>query len=398
MLRVGLTGGIGSGKSTVARRLEELGAVVVDADAVAREVVREGGPTLAAIAERFGPDLLRPDGSLDRARLAAIVFPDKGALADLDAITGPAIAARVHALRSAVPRERVSVFDMPLLVERGLWRAEHLTLVVAAAVDTRVRRLVTQRGLSEPDARHRIAAQAGDDDRREAADVWIDNEGSPGATLAQVDAVWGERLAPYDAQLRSGARSRRPEWGPVVVDPDPAWPAEGRRLVAKVADAVGDRVVRVDHIGSTSVPGLIAKDVVDLQIGVRSLADADAPDVVADLVARGFVRSEGNDGDTPHGDHPAASWNKRFFGSMDPGRVAHLHVREMGSPGWEFAMLFRDWMRADDTARDAYAAQKRRLLDATSTTSDYVAAKEPWFDTAYGAAYAWARRTGWRPS
>lgn len=398
MLRVGLTGGIGSGKSTVARRLEELGAVVVDADAVAREVVEPGEPTLAAIAARFGGALVRPDGSLDRAALAAIVFPDRAALADLDAITGPAITARVLALRSAVAPDRVSVFDMPLLVERGLWPAEHLTIVVSAAVETRVGRLVTQRGLAEADARHRIAAQASDEERREAADVWIDNEGPPESTFEQVDVLWATRLAPYDANLRTGTRSRRPETGSIVVEPDPAWAGEGRRLVAKLTDALGERAARIDHIGSTSVAGLNAKDVIDLQVGVRSLTDADAAGFVADLLARGFVRSEGDVGDTPHGDHPAASWAKRFFGSMDPGRIAHVHVREVASLGWEFALLFRDWMRADAPARAGYSAEKRRILLGAATTSDYVDAKEPWFDTACAAAWAWARRTGWRPS
>ena len=398
MLRVGLTGGIGSGKSTVARRLEELGAVVVDADAVAREVVEPGEPTLAVIAARFGGALIRPDGTLDRAALAAIVFPDPEALADLDAITGPAISTRVQTLRSAVSPDRVNVFDMPLLVERGLWPAEHLAIVVSAAVETRVGRLVTQRGLAEADARHRIAAQASDEQRREAADVWIDNEGSPESTLEQVDAVWAVRLAPYDANLRTGTRSRRPESGSIVVDPDPDWAAEGRRLVAKLVETLGDTVARVDHIGSTSVPDLIAKDVIDLQIGLGFLTDADAPEFVADLLARGFVRTEGNAGDTPHGGHPVTSWAKRFFGSMDPGRVAHVHVREVGSPGWEFALLFRDWMRADGAAREAYAAEKQRILAQVTTTSDYVVAKEPWFDAAYAAAWAWARRTGWRPS
>ena len=100
--------------------------------------------------------------------------------------------------------------------------------------------------------------------------------------------------------------------------------------------------------------------------------------------------------DTPHGEHPASSWAKRFFGSMDPGRMAHLHVREVGSPGWEFALLFRDWMRAEPAAREAYAAEKRRILVDASTTSDYAESKEPWFDTAYAAAWQWARATGWR--
>jgi dephospho-CoA kinase len=137
---VGLTGGIGSGKSTVARRFAELGAVVIDADQVAREVVEPGEPTLARIRDRFGAQVISADGSLDRAGLAALAFPDPEALAALNAITGPAILERVAELRAKVPNDRVSVFDMPLLVERRLWVHEHLTIVVDVDVETRVKR------------------------------------------------------------------------------------------------------------------------------------------------------------------------------------------------------------------------------------------------------------------
>ena len=126
MLRVGLTGGIGSGKSTVAALLRELGAAVTDADAVAREVVQSGQPALGAIAAEFGRGVIRPDGSLDRAALAAIVFPDPQRLQALEAITGPAIAARVASLRGAVPPALVDVYDMPWLVEKGLLSLIHI--------------------------------------------------------------------------------------------------------------------------------------------------------------------------------------------------------------------------------------------------------------------------------
>lgn len=398
MLTVGLTGGIGSGKSTVAAELERLGAAVVDADVVAREVVEPGTPTLDAIASRFGPRVLRDDGSLDRAGLAAMVFPDPAALADLNAITGPAITARVGERRRALPDDRVSVFDMPLLVERRLWPKEHLTIVVGADVETRVRRLVEQRGLGEEDARHRIAAQATDAQRRAAADVWVDNDGSREQTLAQVDALWRDRLVPYDENLRTGRRSQQPEQG-AVVDPDPGWAADGARLVAKLADALGDNATDVQHIGSTSVPGLLAKDVVDLQVGVRRLADADDPTFVDALRRRGFPRVGDVVSDTPHpGGGDPASWPKRFHASMDPGRVANLHVREHGSPGWLFALQFRDWLRADPGAVADYAAEKRRILAVTDSTTAYVAAKEPWFAVAYPRVTVWAERHGWSPA
>lgn len=398
MLTVGLTGGIGSGKSTVAAQLDALGAAVIDADVVAREVVEPGTSTLAAIAGRFGPQVLRPDASLDRAALAAIVFPDPAALADLNALTGPAISARVEKLRAQVAADRVSVFDMPLLVERRLWPKEHLTVVVAADVETRVRRLVEGRGLTEADARHRIAAQASDAERRAAADVWVDNDGPPEQTQEQVEDLWRTRLLPYDGHLRAGTRSHRPEHG-AVVEPDPTWADQGARLVAKLFDALEDKAVDVDHVGSTSVPGLVAKDVIDLQVGVRRLADADDEGFLQALARRGFVRVDGIAEDNPHpADADPALWSKRFHAGVDPGRVANVHVRQRGSPGWRFALQFRDWLRAEPAARSDYAREKRRVLATTDSTTAYAAAKEPWSDQAYPRVVGWADANGWRPA
>jgi dephospho-CoA kinase len=394
VLDVGLTGGIGSGKSTVAQLLRGLGATVIDADVVAREVVEPGTPTLAAIAERFGNQLIRPDGSLDRAGLAAIVFPDPVALADLDRITGPAIAERVEELRRSADPYTISVYDMPLLVERRLWPREHLTVVVGAAAETRVRRLVDQRGLDAADARHRIARQATDAERRAAADVWVDNDGDLAATEAQVRRLWFDRLVPYNANILTGNRSPRPPLA--VVAPDPSWPAQAARLVARVAQALTRRAVRVDHVGSTSVPGLPAKDVIDLQIGVASLTDADESGFVADLTERGFVRLPELTADAPHtpeGD--PAQWAKRLHVSMDPGRAANVHIREIGSPGWRFALQFRDWLRANPDARHRYASLKQALAAGAPNLAEYAEAKEPWFADAYAQVVDWARRTGW---
>ncbi len=401
MLRVGVTGGIGSGKSTVSRRLAELGAHVVDADAVAREVVEPGQPTLEAIRERFGDAVIRPDGTLDRAGLAAVVFADADALAALDAITGPAIVARVAALRAAAPADAVSVYDMPLLVERGLWVHEHLSVVVEAAEETRVRRLVEQRGLDADDARRRIAAQATDAERRAVADVVLPNDGSPDDLTRAVDALWSERLVPYAANLATGTRARRPDRASdCVVEPRPDWEARAERVVARLAAALADAdvVTEVSHVGSTSVPGLLAKDVIDVQVGVRHLADVERADVRAAFVDAGYVFDHGIHSDTPHPEGADASaWLKQFLGGCDPGNHVHVHVREHRSAGWRFAILFRDWLRHEPAERDAYAAEKRRLLGQHATTSEYVVAKEPWFEGAWHRANAWAERTGWRP-
>jgi dephospho-CoA kinase len=194
MRRIGLTGGIGSGKSTVSALLAERGAVVVDADLIAREVVEPGTPGLAAVVEAFGTDVLAADGSLDRPALAAVVFADPAARRRLDGIVHPLVRARASELEAAAPPGAVVVHDVPLLVETGRAGRFDLVLVVAADVETRVARLV-RRGLTEDDARARIAAQATDEQRRAVADVVLDNSGTPEQLAAQVDRFWRERVA-----------------------------------------------------------------------------------------------------------------------------------------------------------------------------------------------------------
>ncbi|HET8615635.1 MAG TPA: dephospho-CoA kinase [Actinomycetales bacterium] len=198
MLRVGLTGGAGAGKSTVAARLRELGAVVVDADALAREVLEPGTEGLHEVVKAFGSQVLRADGSLDRAALAAVVFADPARRQALEAITHPRIGARTARLLAEAPSDAVVVHDVPLLVEKGMAPAYDLVVVVDAPVEQRVRRLVG-RGLAEPDARARIAAQATTEQRRAVADVWLENDGSADELRVAVDRLWSGRLAPDPA-------------------------------------------------------------------------------------------------------------------------------------------------------------------------------------------------------
>lgn len=305
MLRIGLTGGIGSGKSTVANVLRNLGALVVDADLVAREVVDPGSAARAAIADAFGPGVFREDGSLDRAGLARIVFPDPAQLARLEAITGPAIAARLAELRAAAPAAAIVVHDMPLLVEKRLWPAEHLTVVVGADAQTRLERLVHQRGMPEADTLARMTVQASDAERRAAADVWVDNGGSREATEQEVRRLWEERFVPFNANLLNRIASRTDD---ALVDPDPAWPAQAARLVARIQYALGDRVLTVEHLGPTSEGGR-ARDVIELRADVAGPAAADDAGFVAALATAGFFPLGGG----RHG-----------FGFADPGRAALL--------------------------------------------------------------------------
>jgi dephospho-CoA kinase len=191
---VALTGGIASGKSTIARRLAEHGAVVVDADQLVREVQAPGSPVLAAIAEAFGERMLRPDGSLDRAALGTRVFGDDAAIAQLNAIVHPAVraeSARRFAEAFAADPGAVVVYDVPLLVEARAADPWQLVVVAHAPADVRAQRLVELRGLSPADAAARLASQVPDEARLRIADVVIDTAGSIDDTLRQVDELWG---------------------------------------------------------------------------------------------------------------------------------------------------------------------------------------------------------------
>jgi dephospho-CoA kinase len=394
MLRVGLTGGIGSGKSTVAQRFSSLGAVVIDADLLAREVVAPGSPGMDAIVDRFGEGVLDDAGALNRPALGAIVFADGRSRRDLEGITHPLIARRTAELVAAAPDDAIVVHDVPLLVEKHYGPGYHLVVVVGADVETRVKRLMHTRGMAEADARSRIAAQAADDERREAADVWLENDGDKDVLLAAVDTLWHERLVPFEENVRHGIRAPRTD-ELVLVASDPTWPAQADRLLERLRLAFGDSLVTRDHVGSTAVPGLLAKDVLDLQVGVSSLDDADDPALLERLTAAGFPRPTGEWHDNAKDGN---LWPKRFHGTADPGRTAHIHVREVGSPGWRWALMFRDWMRADTDAAREYEAEKRRIAATGVTVSEYADAKEPWFDSVHQRVEDWAARTGWQPS
>jgi dephospho-CoA kinase len=193
-VNVGLTGGLGAGKSTVADLLAEHGAIVVDSDALAREVVRTGTPGFAAVVARFGPRVVGPDGELDRAELARIVFADRGVLGDLNAIVHPLVRARSAELAGAAPPGAVVVHDVPLLAENGLADQFDAVVVVEADREIRLARLAA-RGLARADAEVRMAAQATDEQRRAIADEIVRNDSDRNALAHQVAALWA-RLKP----------------------------------------------------------------------------------------------------------------------------------------------------------------------------------------------------------
>lgn len=192
MLKVGLTGGIGAGKSEVSRLLAGYGAVLIDADRIAREVVEPGTPGLAAVVEAFGPGILTNEGALDRPGLGAIVFADAERLATLNAIVHPLVGARSAELERTAGAGSVVVHDVPLLTENGLAPLYDLVVVVDASPETQLDRLVRLRGMTRSDARARMAAQASREERRAVADLIIDNDGPLEALEPQVRSLWSQ--------------------------------------------------------------------------------------------------------------------------------------------------------------------------------------------------------------
>ena len=201
MLLVGLTGGIGSGKSTVACMLEERGAIVLDADELAHRVIAPGTPGHEKVVERFGPNVLAPGGDVDREALASIVFADAAARRDLEAIVHPEVR-RMFAEEAERYRDtdKVVVLSAPLIVETGMYSVFEVLMIVSTRIETQVERLVRERGMSEESVRARIAAQLPLEAAAEVADVIVDNEGTLEELEGQVDRVWGDLQA----------RARRP--------------------------------------------------------------------------------------------------------------------------------------------------------------------------------------------
>lgn len=383
----------------VATRLRERGAILVDADALAREVVEPGTAGLRRIVAEFGADMLDDGGRLDRARLGTVVFGDPGRLAALNAIVHPLVRARSAEIVAGAAEGSVVVQDIPLLVETGQGSAFHLVLVVDAPEEVRVRRMVELRGMTETDARSRLAVQASRDERLAVADVVLDNSGRREDVLAHVDRLWEDRLVPFARNLAAGVRAVRSS-GPVQEPYRDSWPREASRLCDRIRGAAPEDILGVDHIGSTSVPGLAAKDVIDIQVTVADLAAADRIGHL--LSAAGFPGVPGANRDTPKPpDLDPARWQKRFHANADPGRDVNVHVRAAGSAGWRYALMFRDWLRADPGATALYAAHKNTLAGrfaGDGTTRGYAEAKEPWFtDVAWPRMTAWAARSGWTP-
>jgi dephospho-CoA kinase len=386
MLRIGLTGGIGAGKSTVSATFAECGGIIVDGDVIAREVVEPGTEGLAQLVEAFGEDILLPDGALNRPALAAKAFVDDEQRAKLNGIVHPLVGKRRLEIIESVPENAVVVEDIPLLVETGMAPMFPLVVVVTADEETRVTRVV-QRGMDEADARARIKAQAPEEERRAIADVLLDNSGSQDELVEKARDVWYHRVLP----LAQNIRTRHVDDHKLqLVTFDPTWPDQALRIIKRIQTACGAKVLRIDHIGSTAVPGMDAKDVIDIQAAVASL---DVADEIADALADiGYPRIEHITSDVPHTDDPAL-WQKRIHGAADPGRPARIHIRVDGWPNQQFALLFRDWLKANPTVREEYMAVKRQALGAPH----YSDAKEPWFGDAYRRAWEWAEANGWRP-
>jgi dephospho-CoA kinase len=380
MLRIGLTGGIGAGKSTVSSTFSELGAVVVDGDVISREVVEPGTDGLARLVEAFGAEILLPDGALNRPALAAIAFSDGDKRKTLNGIVHPLVGARREELINAAAADAVIVEDIPLLVESQMAPFFPLVIIVNADADVRVKRLIEYRGFSEEDARARIAAQATEEQRRAVADVWLDNAGDADDLKQRARMLWHERIVPFAHNVQTKVPA---PVAPHVVPSDASWPDQARRIVARLNTACGHRALRIDHVGPTAVVGQAAQDVIDIQVTVDSLDTAD--ELAAALLTAGYPRVESITQDTarPGGRSSVAGydriddasfWHKRFHASADPGRPTNVHIRVDGYPSQQFPLLFLDWLKANPGVHEADS------------------------DEVYRAAWSWADATDWAPA
>ncbi|OUM42579.1 dephospho-CoA kinase [Arthrobacter sedimenti] len=248
MLRIGLTGGIAAGKSVVARSFAGLGAVVVDADLLAREAVEPGSEGLDAVVAAFGPQVLAPDGGLDRPALGRLVFGDDTARTRLNAIIHPRVRARAAELIGAAPPDAVVLEDIPLLVETGQAARFHLVVVVDAPDDLRIQRMVGQRGMERRDAEQRIAAQASRSERLRDADAVLVNEGALEDLLAATEKLWHERILPFRDNLTAG---RAAAGDPSTAAGLAGTSGLGRRVRAKIAAALPEGSGASVEAGST---------------------------------------------------------------------------------------------------------------------------------------------------
>lgn len=301
MIRVGLTGGIGAGKSTVARAFSQRGAYLIDADVIAREVVAPGSEGLDELVAEFGADILDPDGALDRAALAAKAFVDEDSRTRLNAITHPRVGARTWELMQAAPHDAILVQDIPLLVEGGMAPHFHLVVIVWADEQTRLQRLTEQRGMPADDAAARIRHQADDDQRRAVADVWLDNSGSPEAVAEAAAMLWDDRLVPFEANVRAGTAATPSGPAPSGAEADGIAERTANRLRAVAGDRARD----------------VARDASDDGVVIRvTVADGQAAAGLVDPLAEaGFPRVDG-DG--------------QVHGSADPGRPVTVRVVTAG--------------------------------------------------------------------
>lgn len=284
----------------MAKTFVDRGGYHVDADKIAREVVEPGTPGLAQLVDAFGTDILDAEGSLDRPALAAKAFVDDESRTRLNSIVHPLVGARTQELVEAAPADAIVIQDIPLLVENNMAPFFHLVVIVHADAELRVQRLTEVRGMPESDARARIAAQATEEQRRAVADAWLDNSGTPAELAAASAALWEERLAPYEANVRA-RRAAEPDAKLVAADPSPETVAT--RLTNRLWALAGDKAVTID-----TSPG-----VEPLALTIRTVDDAARVALAERLPDGGFVLSD------------AATYL-----SADPGRPARvtLDVRQ----------------------------------------------------------------------
>lgn len=392
LLHIGLTGGIGAGKSTVAAIFAELGAQIIDADKLAHEVLEPGSSALAEIGEVFGSEFINSAGELERGALGAYVFNNPEQLKKLNAIVHPAVAKLTKDRVAELPADAVIVHDVPLIAENDLKANYHLVFVAQCPQQIRMDRLTQERGMSLENARSRIAAQANDEQRRKIADALIPTHGSIETTRAAVEKLWQERVLPMQRNMMQNTRSpHSPQVRLLPNPPEPrSWQVQAQQLMDRIIVVLKDVGLQVgtdftvDHIGSTAIGGIWAKDVLDVQLQV--INESAQERISQALIAGGFPGQPAFD--YAKSGWPAGAGNrvpKMFHANADPAREVHIHIRAVDSLAASYALNFVKLHRQSLIQRDRYAQLKAQLLRTTANRAEYADRKEAYFDDVWPA-------------
>lgn len=375
MIKIGLSGGIGSGKSTVVKMLSSCGAYIIDSDKLAREVVEPGTPGLHSIVEHFGEKVLAESGELNRNALSAIVFQSDEARKVLNSITHPRIAQRTQQLIEEAPRDSIIVHDTPLLVELNLGVFYDAVIIVWASMETRLHRLQKYRDMPQEEALSRIHAQTSDEIRSQTADVVIDNNSTVEAARAQVYDLFYHYLVPWRDHLIEGEPLSMPISLVSHQGKNPIAPKIIARLWTLLHSVTDSGIVSIEHIGATSMNLSLGQDIIDIHITVTHWNKKDI--ILSTLKDGGYVMVKYR-----HDEEKLAEY---ILSSTNPLRKSCIYIHHVDNPCREMYLHSNEFLRLHPQYHQQYIQSKVEGL----LSEKYSHNKKLFFESLYPQIQQW---------